>query len=141
MAERLKIYFIHSTKYDYNELIYKPVLLSNICVMQDLILPLTDSYKNKYAKDLINSSDIIIAEVSKFSFGIKIELKWALESGKPILFYSLTNKVPLFLRKYVNNLAKTDETNSSINLIENFINDNIKKMEEEENKTVVLGEI
>ena len=142
MKRRLKIYFIHSTKYDYNDIIYKPVLLSSVCVPHDLILPLSNNYKNKYAKDLINKADIIIAEVSKKSFGLKFELKWALASKKPVLYYSLTNEVPKSLRKYVPNLELTDDNKPCIKIIENFITKyaDISK-EEAADPVVVLGEI
>ena len=74
--ERLKIYFIHSKKFDYENLIYKKVLESTICVTQNFILPYTKNNEEKYAKDLIESSDLIVVDLYNPSIGLTIELKW-----------------------------------------------------------------
>ena len=46
--ERLNIYFMHSNKFDYENLIYKKVLSSSVCLMQNVILPYSDNNKTKY---------------------------------------------------------------------------------------------
>src|SRR5574344_38116 len=142
MGKRLKVCFIHSTKYDYNELLYKPILSSKVCISHDLILPMTSTYKAKYAKDLINQADIIIAEVSKSSFGERLELKWAAKARKPIIFISFNNKVPFLLKKYVPSLELLDDNNNLLSIINNFIIKYDKIInEEKKNQTVLLGNI
>lgn len=142
MKKRLKVYFIHSTKFNYNDLLYKPVLLSSVCVFHDLILPMSDKYKNKYAKDLINSADIIVALINNPSWGSKLELKWAQKYKKPILFLSLDNKIPRRVRKYVSNIEMITNDKPLITLIENYINEiENKKEQEEKGKPIILGQI
>ena len=62
MKRRLKIYFIHSSKMDYNNLLYRQILASEVCLKHELILPQSKNYRDKYVKDLINKADLIIAE-------------------------------------------------------------------------------
>ena len=50
--KKITIYAIHSSKINYKEEFYKPLLLSD-AAKHNLILPLTDKYKEKYAKDLV----------------------------------------------------------------------------------------
>lgn len=142
MVRRLKIYFIHSTKFDYNNLLYKQVLSSNVCLAHDLWLPMTDTYKSKYAKDLINKADLIIAVIDAPSFGLKLELKWAKKVDKPIIYLSFNNVIPASLKKYVSNLEITDENKSMMQIIDDFITKyaNISE-EEQKDPTIILGEL
>ena len=55
-----KIYFIHSRKIDYNDLIYLPVLRSEVLHTHELMLPESENLKNVYYKDLINDADLIV---------------------------------------------------------------------------------
>ena len=48
MARGLNIYFIHSSKCDYNNLIYLPVLRSNILSHHTLVFSRSEENKDKY---------------------------------------------------------------------------------------------
>ena len=61
---RLNVYFSHSTKFDYNNTLYKKILSSPICLSQNLILPMTDENKTKYKKHNIHGTN----SNSKFAF-------------------------------------------------------------------------
>ena len=138
---RLNIYFIHSTKFDYTNLLYKRLLSSSVCLSHNLILPMTKEYQEKYTKDLMNMADGIIVELSHPSFGLWIELEYLKKIDKPKLFLSLDNKVPSKYKKLVSKLTITTDENY-VTTIEEFI----KNVGEERNmsnpnETYTLGEL
>ena len=93
-----RIYFIHSRKIDYNDLIYLPVLRSEVLHTHELMLPESENLKNVYYKDLINDADLFVVELSNPDLGFNMELKQAILSKKPIL--ALANKKIGFDMKY-----------------------------------------
>ena len=142
MIRRLKIYFIHSTKYDYNNILYKQLLTSSILNKHELILPCSKTYNTKYYKDLINSADLIIGEVSKPSFGMGFELKYAMKQDKPKLYFSFNNEVSKKISKYIPEINEVNDTYTFLNLIEEFVNKYANLKEEEvQAKTTILGKI
>lgn len=142
MKRRLKVYFIHSSKIDYNNILYRQILASDICIKHELMLPQSKNYKDKYVKDLISKADLIIAEVSTLGFGLKLELKWALKSGKPIKYISLNNEVPKKLKKLVPEIELISEDKPLIKIIEDFIIYYASKsVEDLTSTTIVLGKI
>lgn len=140
--KRLNIYFIHSSKIDYNNLIYKKVLSNNVCLSHNIILPMSSEYKEKYRKDLIEKADVIIVTlIGKPSLGLILELKWLQKVDKPKLFLSLDNNLPGNIKKYVNDVKFVKD--DYMKEIENFI---IKTSKDEEDKAkeglpVTLGEL
>ena len=86
---RLNIYFMHSEKFDYNNLIYKDVLSSRVCLNHNIILPRTKTYESVYAKDLIRKADLVVAFLNNPSFGLNIELRWLKKFNKKTLFLCL----------------------------------------------------
>ena len=85
MARGLSIYFIHSSKCDFNNLIYLPVLRSNVLSHHTLMFPRSEENKDKYFKDMIANCDVIVVELTDPDIGFNMELKEALISRKPIL--------------------------------------------------------
>lgn len=141
MLKRLKVYFMHSGNLNYNEEIYKKILSSNKCLYHELILPYSENYINKYAKDLINVSDIIIVFIDKPSFLFKFELKWVQTANKPTIYISLKNEIPKSLKKMVPLIQEIDQSNSLIYIIENFIETNANKKDIDNYTPLNLGEI
>ena len=140
--ERLNIYFMHSNKFDYENLIYKKVLSSSVCLMQNVILPYSDNNKTKYAKDLIKSADLVIVDLYKPSFGLSLELRWLSKiKDKKVLFLSQDNMIPKKYQKIVTNLTKYDENNTYIKLIEYFINKELDRRSKINGDIYTLGEI
>ena len=134
--QRLKIYFMHSEKFDYNNIIYKKVLSSNICLNHELILPLSSQYKEKYAKELIKSADLVVVFLNYPSFGFNIELYWLRKFNKKCLFLSIDNVLNKYKKKYDVKIVNSD---NFIEIVENFINENQK--EEKYADINVLGNI
>ena len=140
--ERLNIYFMHSNKFDYENLIYKKVLSSSVCLMQNVILPYSDNNKTKYAKDLIKSADLVIVDLYKPSFGLSLELRWLSKiKDKKVLFLSQDNIIPKKYQKIVTDFTKYDENNTYIKLIEDFINKELDRRSKINGDTYTLGEI
>lgn len=140
--ERLNIYFMHSNKFDYENLIYKKVLSSSVCLMQNVILPYSDNNKTKYAKDLIKSADLVIIDLYKPSFGLSLELKWLSKiKDKKVLFLSQDNIIPKKYQKIVTDFTKYDENNTYIKLIEDFINKELDRRSKINGDIYTLGEI
>ena len=140
--ERLNIYFMHSNKFDYENLIYKKVLSSSVCLSQNFILPYSDNNKTKYAKDLIKNADLVIVDLYKPSFGLSLELKWLSKiKDKKILFLSQDNMIPKKYQKLVTDLTKYDENNSYIKLIEDFINKELEIRSKVKDNVYTIGEI
>ena len=140
--ERLNIYFMHSNKFDYENLIYKKVLSSAICLTQNFILPYSNNNKTKYAKDLIKNADLVIVDLYKPSFGLSLELKWLSKlKDKKILFLSQDNIIPKKYQKLVTDLTKYDENNTYIKLIEEFINKELDRLSKISGNVYTLGEI
>ena len=140
--ERLNIYFMHSNKFDYENLIYKKVLSSSVCLMQNVILPYSDNNKTKYAKDLIKSADLVIVDLYKPSFGLSLELRWLSKiKDKKVLFLSQDNIIPKKYQKIVTDFSKYDENNTYIKLIEDFINKELDRRSKINGDIYTLGEI
>ena len=140
--ERLNIYFMHSNKFDYENLIYKKVLSSSVCLMQNVILPYSDNNKTKYAKDLIKSADLVIVDLYKPSFGLSLELRWLYKiKDKKVLFLSQDNIIPKKYQKIVTDFTKYDENNTYIKLIEEFINKELDRRSKINGNIYTLGEI
>lgn len=138
---RFNIYFIHSDKFDYNNILYKRLLASSTCLQHNLILPMTKEYQDKYTKDLMNKADLIICEVSHPSWGLWLELKYLSKVEKPKLFLSLDNKIPSKFKKLVPSIRQTNETNY-IKTIEDFINENAAQaVDVHKDNTITLGEL
>ena len=140
--ERLNIYFMHSNKFDYENLIYKKVLSSSVCLSQNFILPYSDNNKTKYAKDLIKNADLVIVDLYKPSFGLSLELRWLSKiKDKKVLFLSQDNMIPKKYQKLVTNLTKYDENNTYIKLIEDFINKELEIRSKVKDNVYTIGEI
>ncbi len=95
---RLNIYFIHSDKIDYNNLIYLPVLRSNILSKHELVFTASNNNRDKYYKDLMDKADLFIVELTNPTMGFNMELKYAIMSKKPIL--ALAQKTVGYDAKY-----------------------------------------
>lgn len=133
---------MHSNKFDYENLIYKKVLSSSVCLSQNFILPYSDNNKTKYAKDLIKNADLVIVDLYKPSFGLSLELKWLSKiKDKKILFLSQDNMIPKKYQKLVTDLTKYDENNTYIKLIEDFINKELEIRSKVKDNVYTIGEI
>jgi len=80
----MKIYIGHSREFDFKNELYKPIRESNLNSEHEIIFPHEDE-KEFITKDVIESCDLMIAEVSYPSIGLGIELGWANSFGRRII--------------------------------------------------------
>ena len=141
--KKITIYAIHSSKLKYKEEFYKPLLLSRVVDQHNLILPLTDKYKNMYAKELIQNSDIIIVNLTESTFSVFLETKWAVKMNKKILFLiKEKGKCSLLLNKYKKISKVYNNVETEKKLIDEFIQSNINKIvSKDESGTINLGRL
>lgn len=80
----MKIYFAHSTNFDYKNEYYRPIKESSLNDGNELIFPHdSDDFIN--TKEIIATSDLVVAEASYISTGMGVELGWANAANKPII--------------------------------------------------------
>lgn len=141
--KKFNIYTIHSSKLNYKEEFYRPLLLSEVCTQHNLILPLTDKYKTMYAKDLINESDVVIINLTNATFSVFIETKWTLKFEKPHLFLIKENaKINFLLNKYKKEAKIYQNTEQEKEIINNYITTCIEEISsKDESGTINLGNI
>lgn len=84
----MKIYVTHSKKWDYETKLYGPIKKSKLGKKHEWIFPHDEKQKNIHSKELIATSDLILAEVSLPATGMGIELGWAEDRNVPILCIS-----------------------------------------------------
>lgn len=74
------IYFSHSSRMDYQKLLYEPILSSHLCKTYKFVLPHQENPDEPFqTKSLFESGGckLVLAEVSLPSTGQGIELGWA----------------------------------------------------------------
>ena len=120
----MKIYVGHSTNFDYKNELYKPILESNLVNKYEFVFPHLN--KNFNSKEIIEQSDLFIAEVSYPTLGLGIEIGRAEMNNKNILcIYKADAKISSSL-KYVNvDLLLYENEIDLVNKISNYI-ENIK---------------
>lgn len=96
----MKIYVGHSNDWNYENELYNPILKSELNKKHDIILPHLNN-RSFDTKKVIEEADLFIAEVSRPSLGLGIEIGRAEQIGKKILcIYKKSEKVSSSL-KYV----------------------------------------
>ena len=80
----MRIYIAHPTDMNYENEIYRPLQSDDFFSQYELILPHEESNKINNTRDDYKDVDIVIAECSKPSTGVGIELGWFYDEEKPI---------------------------------------------------------
>lgn len=94
----MKLYLTHSSGYDYQTELYKP-LKESLAREHDIFFPHDEHTDGIKSKDIIPKCDAILAEVSYPSTGQGIELGWADANDVPIIcFYRTGAKMSSALR-------------------------------------------
>lgn len=80
----MKIYFAHSTAFDFRKEFYEPIRDDTNLPQNELILPHEDINHVNNSRDFYHTLDLVIAEVSYPSTGLGIELGWAKDDSTPV---------------------------------------------------------
>lgn len=116
----MKIYCAHSLNFDYKK-DYYDVLRNELGNVHTLFFPhQTEGMSN--SKDIIRSSDLIIAEISYPSIGLGIELGWAESFSVPILaLYRVDSNPSRSISFITKNILEYQEPQDLINKVKLFI--------------------
>jgi nucleoside 2-deoxyribosyltransferase len=117
----MKFYLSHSSGYDYQTELYEP-LKSTLAQEHEIFFPHDEHEDGIKSKDIIASSDAVIAEVSFPSTGQGIELGWADSQEKPILcFYRTDSNISSAVRFISNNLIEYESVNDMLQKLQQII--------------------
>jgi hypothetical protein len=81
----MKIYVGHASDWDFQAGLYDVLNASPLAQAHHLILPHRDIEHFKFSQGLIAEADLLLAEVSRPSIGLGMELAWAREAKTPVL--------------------------------------------------------
>jgi hypothetical protein len=85
-VEKMKIYIAHSREFDFKKELYEPIKKSPLYKKYEIILPHEKSDKPFSTKDLFQEKgNMLVADISKPSTGLGIELGWANAFGNRII--------------------------------------------------------
>ena len=80
----MRIYVAHSSDIDYKKEVYEPLKRDGAFLEHELILPHDGNTSVSNSRNDYKTYDVVIAECSKPSFGVGIELGWFYDERKPI---------------------------------------------------------
>ena len=81
----MKIFVAHATEFPEKEAFYKAIRAAEFNKNHEIVLPQENGEQIPAPREVIQSHDLIIAEVSTPSNGVGIELGWADVAGIPII--------------------------------------------------------
>ena len=117
----MKIFVSHPSQYDYISKIYEPIKKSSLYENNEFVFP-HDGNEVLNTKEIIEKSDLIIAEVSLPSTGQGIELAWADFAKVPVLcIHEKNSQISSALKFITNDIIEYDNANDMINKIANFV--------------------
>jgi hypothetical protein len=90
----MNIYISHSSDYDYENEIYKPIKESELAAIHTFFLPHEPQNLNTDAKTELKHTDVLVAESSLPSTGQGIELAQADAANVPIICFYKTGFKP-----------------------------------------------
>ncbi|HSD56371.1 MAG TPA: hypothetical protein VLA92_04435 [Candidatus Saccharimonadales bacterium] len=99
----MNIYISHSSGYDYENEIYKPIKESELARTHHFFLPHEPENIDVDAKDELKHTDVLVAEASLPSTGQGIELGQADVAGVPIICFYKTGAKPSGSLRFVTN--------------------------------------
>lgn len=107
----MNIYISHSSSYDYENEIYKPIKESDLAKVHHFFLPHEPENIDVDAKDELKQTNVLVAEASLPSTGQGIELGQANVAGVPIIcFYKIGSKPSGSLRFVTNKIIEYSNT-------------------------------
>lgn len=119
----MRIYVAHSRDFDFKKELYEPIRQSSLNDKHTFVLPHETSDKPFNSKDYLkNEADLLIAEVSKPSIGLGIELGWADIYGVPVVcIYRKGSKISGSLRVVSNNFIEYSNSEELVSGIERVL--------------------
>ena len=118
----MRIYIAHSTNYDYQNELYKPIREDSNMNQYNIIFPHEYEDSSNNTRDFYNTIDLVIAECSYPATGVGIELGWLYDDKKPIhCIYKKNSNVSGSLKFITNNFYEYEDTDDMLRIIEEII--------------------
>jgi hypothetical protein len=119
----MKIYVGHSSDLDYREELYDPLRESDLDEEHEIILPHEDSDEPFDSKEILRyECDLFVAEVSKPSTGLGIELGWAdLYDVSIVCIYCEGSEVSSSLAAVTGDIKSYENSEELVSIIEDWI--------------------
>ncbi len=95
----MKIYIAHSSSFDFQNDLYTPLRQSPIFGAHTFIFPHDGVQIN--SKEVLSECDFVIADVTRASTGMGIELGWANDLGKTIVCIHQEDSIPSSSLRFV----------------------------------------
>ena len=122
---KLDIYVTHSSKMDYKNKLYNPLLASKIAKENNLILPRLPQFSSLDTKDILINSDLLIAEVTYPATGVGIEIGRAEVSGvKIVCLLKKGEKASRSVTRICEDIIEYDSEKEMIFKVTNYIKEN-----------------
>lgn len=117
----MNIYLSHSVNTDYINELYLPIKNSSINKNHKIFFPHDNNIASN-TKEIIEKSDLILAEVSVSATGQGIELGWANSNEKPIIcFYKDGTKHANSIKYIAKDIFSYSNSADLINKLENIL--------------------
>ncbi len=91
----MKIFVAHSSSFDFKTKLYAPLRSSVLNTEHEILLP-QEGEIEEITRDMIENSDVLIAEVSSPSLGAGIEMGWADSFHHPVIAVYEKGTTPSF---------------------------------------------
>ncbi len=126
----MNIYVAHSRSFDFKKELYEPIRRSHLNNEHTFVLPYEISDEPFDSKDYLkNKADLLIAEVSRPSTGLGIELGWAEVYKIPIVcIYKKGLKISNSLRTVSENFVEYSNSRELISGIERALDEVMSKV-------------
>lgn len=119
----MNIFVSHSSNFDFKNELYIPLRKSELNNLHTIFLP-HEKETDLVTKDIIKTSDIVIAEVSFPSTGQGIELGWANVYQIPIIcIYKKDSKISSSLNKITNQFIVYENSEDMIEKLTDSLTD------------------
>jgi hypothetical protein len=118
----MKIYVGHATSFDFQNQLYLPLKASELAKEHTFTFPHDQSLTPWPTKNIISTCDLFIAEVSRPSIGLGIELGWANVHNRSILCIYPKGSKPSESSKIVtNDFVEYDSSNDLLKQVSEYI--------------------
>ena len=117
----MKIFIAHSSNFDFENKLYKPILDSDIVKNHEVFLPIQNG-REAVTKEVIGECDVLFADLSSPSTGAGIELGWADMQNVPVVCIHEEGSIVTPAIKYITNkIFAYKDSDELIKIIKNNI--------------------
>lgn len=118
----MTVYVTHSSSFDYQNELYTPLRQSDLNNKHQLVLPHEKSSEPYDSKELLQSCDLVLAEVSFPSTGQGIELGWAASYGRRIVcFYRKGSHISSSLVVISKEIFEYEDEHDMLNKLSQYV--------------------